>query len=512
VVGLVCLGVLVLALVAPSDVGVLLAGAAAAAFVAYLVLDEPLLALLLVLVASFIRLAQKEVLSTDVLTPALGLLAASSALAVARGLKTPPRFGAIEWLMAVYLALNILSWLLPHEYDAVEFLTGAPTLPYRWIFTGVLLPFVLYVTAKSVIEDERSARWVLWVVTAMSAYSSWVSIMQFHGPRALVWPRYIVDAPNWEDRAVGIFNQPVVNGVLLVIGFTVCLFLASRPGTRRSVQILLYVLAAANAYSVYLTHTRASLLALVIVLALGVAFASGWRRGFVVVSLVGVAGVAANASTFFSSDRSAGGVGSSHEVYDRLNIMATAWRAIQEHPFVGVGLTRFQIYNTDNHVAWSQDVPWRAGYAILSHENELGIGAELGIPGMLAWIAVVVAILWMLARAVRDLPRDTFMGSPFAFLGLSAMIVMVVNGFTVDLRILDFAMALPFAFAGMVVGEYERRAARRAALDTRVGTVGGGLPTGMSLTDQQRWHERNTSRDDEASGPRPYGRVHEPAR
>jgi O-antigen ligase len=487
IVVVVCLGVLGLAVTAPSDVGTLLAGTAVAALVAYLVLSDPLLAMLLVLLASFFRLAQKEIVSVEILTPALGLLLVSLALAIARGVKAPPRLGVVEWLMAVYLAWNVLSWLLPHDDAAVNG-EGDVIDVYRWIFTGALLPFLGYVLAKSVVDDERSVRGAFWGVVAMAAYSSWVSIVQFHGPRALVWPKYIVDAPNWEGRANGVFNQPVVNGLILVIGFVVCLFLASRPGTRRNVKLLLWVLAGANAYSVYLTHTRASLLALVVVLGLGILLAQGWRRGFVVVTVIGVVGVVANASRFFSSDRSAGGVGSSSEVHDRLNIMATALRAIDEHPFVGIGLARFANYNTDKHVAWSQHVPWGAGYGIMSHENELGIGAELGIPGMIMWIAVVVAVLYLLWRALRELPPDTFMGRPFAFVGASSMVVLVVNGVTVDLRILDFAMLLPFALSGMVIGELERFRERQGALRPRLGVPGGGLPTGMSLVDQQRWH------------------------
>ncbi|WP_285657291.1 O-antigen ligase family protein [Actinomycetospora sp. NBRC 106375] len=511
-IGAVCLVVIGLAATAPGDVGTLLAGAAVGAVVAYVVLSDPLLALLLVLAASFFRLAQREIVSTEALTPAVILLLVSLTLAIARHAKMPPKLGAVEWLMAVYLAWNILSWLLPHPVEAIEPVTGAPILVYRWIYTGVLLPFLVYVIAKSVIDDERGARWLLWTTVAMAAYSSWVSILQFHGPKSLVWPRYIVDAPNWEGRANGIFNQPVVNGVILVIGFVVCLFLASRPGVKRSVQVVLYGLAAANAYSVYLTHTRAALLALIVVLGMGILLAPGWRRGFVAFTVLGMIGVAANASSIFSSDRSDGGVGSSTEVYDRLNLMATAMRAMGEHPFVGIGLARFQFYNTDHHVAWSQDVPWDAGYAIISHENEFGIGAELGIPGVLMWLAVIVAVVWMLWRAMRELPRDTYLGSAFAFVGASAMVTMIVNGLTVDLRILDFAMILPFMFAGMVAGALERHRDDQATRRPRPGVVGGGLPTGMSLDDQQRWLDDHPAGEPARAAARPVAASPHPVR
>ncbi|WP_433783512.1 O-antigen ligase family protein [Actinomycetospora sp. CA-101289] len=474
-----------LAVAEPGDVGFLLAGLAVGAVVFALAVSDPLLALLLVVVSSFLRTAQKEFVSVEALTPAFWAMLLALALALARRAKDWPRLGVVEWLMAAYLAWNITSMLIPHEYDAVDPVTGTSIDTYRWLFAGVMLPLVVYVVAKSVLDDERSVRWLLWTTVGMSAYSSWVSILQFHGPKSLVWPSYIVDAPNWEGRANGVFNQPVVNGLILVVGFVVCLFLADRPGTRRWVRFGLWALAGAAAYSVYLTHTRAALLALIVVLGLGIVLASGWRRGFVVSAVLGLLAVAANASTFFSSDRSAGGVGSSNEVYDRLNIMATCLRAVAEHPFVGIGLGRFEAYNTSEHVVWSQEMDWNRGWGIISHQNELGIAAELGIPGVLLWIAVVVAVMWTLWRAIRELPRDEFLGAPLAVVGAMVMVVMVVNGLTVDLRILDFAGMLPFLYAGMVAGQLDRHRRRRP--EPRNGTAGAGLPGGMSPAEVADW-------------------------
>jgi O-antigen ligase len=497
-------GVLGLAFAAPDDVGILLAALAVGAGVGLLALTNPLLALLLVFVSSFLRTAQKEFVSMEALTPAFYAMVLALALAVAQRAKQMPKLGVIEWLMTVYIVWNVLSMWLPHEYEAIDPVTGASVDVWRWIFSGVLLPIVVYVVAKSVLDDERSVRYLLWTTVAMGAYSAWVSILQFHGPKSLVWPSYIVDSPNWKGRANGVFNQPVVNGMILVIAFVVCLFLASRPDTGKWMRWALWGLAGLLAYSVYLTHTRAALLALVVVVGLGIVFAAGWRRAFVVSGLLGLAAVAANASTFFSSDRSAGGVGSSNEVYDRLNIMATSLRAMAEHPFIGIGIGRFQVYNTYEHVTWSQEIDWNRGLGIISHENELGIGAELGIPGLLMWLAILVTVFWALWRAMHDLPRDTFLGAPLALVGGMAMTVLVVNGITVDLRVLDFASMIPFLYAGMVVGQLDRFNADR--FTTRPGAAGGGLPGGMSPDEVSAWHDAHPRDEAGATGSTPRGR------
>lgn len=483
---LVVLGV---AVAAPGQAGLLLAAIAVGAAVFAIALSNPVLALLLVVLASFGRTAQKEFISVEALTPLFYAMVIALALAVGRRAKEMPRLGTIEWLMTAYLVWQIISALLPHAEDAVDPVTGASSEVYRWIFSGTLLPFVTYVVAKSVLNTERSVRWLLWTTVGMAAYSAWVSVLQFHGPERLVWPRYIVDEPNWEGRANGLFNQPVVNGMLLVMGFLVCLFLATRPGTDRRVRWLLYGLTVPIAYSVYLTHTRSALLSLVAALVVGAVLARGWRKPFVVYLGLGAAAVAANASTFFSSDRSEGGIASSNEIYDRLNIMATSLKAVAEHPIFGIGIGRFRAYNTYEHVAWSQDFDWNRGFGIISHQNELGIAAELGIPGVALWISVVVGVLWLMWRALCELPEDTFLGRPLAVLGAIAMIILVANGATVDLRILDFAGLICFLYAGMVVGQLERFRDTRPT--PRAGTPGAGLPGGMSPADQVVWAEEN---------------------
>ena len=95
-----------------------------------------------------------------------------------------------------------------------------------------------------------------------------------------MWPRYIVDAPGWPGRANGVFNQPVANGMVLIVGMVVAIMLASdraEPTWRRA---LLWLYALPSAVAINLTHTRAIYLAFVLVLILGVMLASGARAVF----------------------------------------------------------------------------------------------------------------------------------------------------------------------------------------------------------------------------------------
>ena len=103
-----------------------------------------------------------------------------------------------------------------------------------------------------------------------------VSICQFYAP-SLVWPRYIVDAPGWPGRANGVFNQPVANGMVLIVGFVIAIMLASDRGEPAWRRALLWLYVLTSTLAIYLTHTRAIYLAFVLVLILGVILAPGAR-------------------------------------------------------------------------------------------------------------------------------------------------------------------------------------------------------------------------------------------
>jgi O-antigen ligase len=289
-------------------------------------------------------------------------------------------------------------------------------------------------------------------VVALAAYSAAVSILQFSGPTSLVWPRYIVDAPNWTDRAVGIFNQPVVNGLLMVAGFVTAMFLAQERSLARFPRITALLVAVACVPGIYLTRTRAVWLVFGLGLILCALFARGARTGFVVTIIGAVLFLGVTWSTFTSSDRAAGGVGSAGEVDDRLNTIATSLWAIEQKPLFGWGIGRFEQVNTYHHLKFDESLSFIRGYSIPSHENELGIATELGLGGLALWLSVLFLLLWKLLGAVRSLPASGISGRPAGLLALTVFGVWVVCGFTVDLRYFDFANLIVFLLIGIAVG------------------------------------------------------------
>jgi O-antigen ligase len=442
--GLVCAGPV------PGPSGLLLTVAGCA--VLAVALGSPLVAAVLLLLASFVRLAIDAVgLPAEPMTLLFVVLVASAALAALRG-TTRFHFGPLEAVMVAYLLWNVVSVVWPHEYPAVVPKTGESIVLYRFILMGTVFPFVAYVVGRACFRSASRIRVLLVLLLALSAYSAVVSVLQFTGPDALVWPRFIVDSPSWPARAVGIFDQPVGNGLLMSAGFVAAVLLAGERSLPSWQRVLSGTVAPMCVVGVYLTHTRAVLIVFGLALVLCAFIARGVRRVFVAMLIAACGFVAAEWSTITSADRASGGLGSPSEIHDRLNMITTSFWAIGEKPVVGWGLGRFQQVNTHHHKQWSNDIRWERGYGYSSHENELGIAVELGLVGLALWLAVLALVAWQVVGAFRRLPARGMDGRAIGVIAIAALLLWFGSGATVDLRFFDFANLLVFLLAGAAVG------------------------------------------------------------
>ncbi|GAY12249.1 O-antigen ligase [Pseudonocardia sp. N23] len=470
VVATVVILVAAIGVVAPDRGGLLILAAGVGAALCAGGLGNPVLAIVLFLVSQFFRLALTGKFPVDLLLPAFVGVILAICLGVALRRVRIPRFGLVEYAMIAYVLWNVGSAIAPHQYEAVVPLISQTVPVTRFILIAVVMPFVLYVVARTVVVTEAAIRAVMWLVLALAAYSVAVSHMQFYGPTALVWPSYIVTSPGWEGRAVGVFNQPVVNGLVLVLGFCAALFMVSHV-MRRTTKVALVLLAAGCGYGVFLTHTRAIWLAFAVILVVGIVMPTRSRAGYLLTFGVCAVAIAANWSTFISSDRADGGVGSANEVDDRLNIIETSLWAIREKPVFGWGIARFSVVNTYHHQQWSSDIPWLRGYGLSSHLNELGIAAELGLPGLALWLLVNVALMVGIVRAWRRLPVDGLTGRGLVLVAGGAYLTLVIAGITVDLRFYDYPITIVMVLLGAVAGIADRiTGPPRGAVPTPVAT------------------------------------------
>jgi O-antigen ligase len=443
----------------PGGLGALLLLVVVGMIIVAACLRYPPLAVVILLGAMFLRLALPHLIVADPFLIAFALVVASAAVWMWQHRQALPRITFVEVAMVLYTLWCYGSMVLPHQYPPLEFPpNGQLTAVPRFIEISAIIPFTMYLVGRRLFADESAMRFVLRSILGFAAYSVLVSICQFFAP-SLVWPRYIVDAPGWPSRANGVFNQPVANGMVLIVGMVVAIMLASdhaEPAWRRA---LLWLYTLPSTLAIYLTHTRAIYLAFVLALILGVILASGARAVFA--GLLGTIAllIAFNWSTFTSPDRAAGGVGSTNEVWDRLNTIATSIWAFKREPWFGWGISRFVAVNTFDHQQWSNDIPWVRGLGIASHETELGILVELGIFGLLLWLCVLVPLIPLLLQAYWILPSSGLTGRRLAFIAISALATQLVAGAFADLRLLDFPMCMVFLICGMAVGARDRELA-----------------------------------------------------
>ncbi|GAA5110971.1 O-antigen ligase family protein [Pseudonocardia adelaidensis] len=412
----------------------------------------PVATALLLLLASFFRLAiHVSGLPAEPMTLLFAALVVAVAIATLRG-TIRLHFGPLEAVMLAYLLWNVVSAVWPHVYPAAMPLTGEPIVIYRFIMMGTVFPFAGYVVGRALFQSASRIRVLLFGVLGFAAYSALVSILQFTGPRALVWPKYIVDKPSWPERAVGVFDQPVVNGLVMSMGFIAAVFLAKDRSLKGWQRVLAGLVAPLCAVGIYLTHTRAVLIVFGLALVL-CAFIAPNSRSVFAGSLIGAGMfVVAEWATIASADRAEGGLGSPSEVQDRLNMIQTSFWAIREEPIVGWGIGRFAQVNTHHHQQWATDINWTRGYGYSSHENELGIAVELGLIGLALWLVVLAMVAYQIVRAFRRLPRAGVDGRTIAVLAVVSVVVWVGSGATVDMRYNDFVNLLVFLIAGAAVG------------------------------------------------------------
>jgi O-antigen ligase len=131
------------------------------------------------------------------------------------------------------------------------------------------------------------------------------------------------------------------------------------------------------------------------------------------------------------------------EASDRLQMWSVATRMIRRHPWVGVGLENVQgaypVY------LGAGEVPIRAYHAHV-HSNPLQIAAERGIPALVAWLSLMLALLWQFWKMRSSLTQMRWVvdGGIAAWLGIMIQGVFDYNWGIPSVLILSlFVFACP---------------------------------------------------------------------
>lgn len=361
----------------------------------------------------------------------------------------------IEIVMGIFVIVSLFSML------RTGFLPAAPDFPSPWyvFISGYLFPFIVFVYAKHYIITDTDMLRVLHALFYFGLYLSIIAFFEYADLRQYVFPTYIND-PELStlhlERARGPFLNAAFNGVGILIGLISGLHLLQ---TKQGFGKFFYQTALLIFFpAVFFTLTRSVYLGLLITLFIFLGWYktsfSKWKLISLPLALVLILAVA-NAPRLLSEDRRAGGVYQVTEVNIRLALLEKSFTLFSERPLTGVGLAQFIPASLRSYTGRTPFVAEEAGTQF-QHNHLLGIATELGAPGLLLYLLLIVLILRRLRQLAGKLAPDGIMGNNLRIVILAIWCVYLNNNLFVEPSNNIFVNAVPFLFAGLADGLYTR--------------------------------------------------------
>lgn len=292
------------------------------------------------------------------------------------------RFRSLHVLLVAMLALAMWS--------AAVHGTLTSSFGFYALLDRLFIPFLFFCLAPVILSTPARRDLLLRTLTAFGLYLGVTAIGEMIGPHALVFPRYIMNSGVGIQfgRARGPFLASEADGLVIV-----CCGFAGAVCAVRFRGLWRWLGAAA-----VLTCLMGALLTLT---------RSVWIGAILGIVIVGVTtprlrrllpvGLVVGALVLFLAlllvpglqDKVTARAGTQRSLYDRQNVNAAAFRAIDQHPLDGVGWMKFLDVGVD-YVRQSPTYPI-TNVVIEVHNVVLGRAAELGLPGAALWVACVVA-------------------------------------------------------------------------------------------------------------------------
>lgn len=281
---------------------------------------------------------------------------------------------------------------------AVGSAIAAGTLTDRTALFGLLdrfaVPFVLVLVAPLAFRTARQRAILLSGLVALGAYLGLTALFETVGPRALVFPQFILDPAHGlhDGRARGPFLEANANGVAL---FTTAVagVIAALTWRRWLWRAGASAVAVVCAAGLLFTLTRSVWLASIVSSLLVLAAAPRLRRlmlpagvagaVFVIALLAVVPGLEARAEQRKDASRS---------VSERKNVNAAALAMVRERPLTGFGWNTFRERNAD-YFPLLDDVPQTAELHLGIHNVALLFATELGLLGTLLYALSFAAVI-----------------------------------------------------------------------------------------------------------------------
>ncbi|HZL04943.1 MAG TPA: O-antigen ligase family protein [Coriobacteriia bacterium] len=327
-----------------------------------------------------------------------------------RGAAPPVRLTAIDFWIAALLGAAL--WSLPFSFSRSDTLFSMGRLVFLVAFFRLVMTYLE--------SDASLSRRFAATIVATSAAAAVLASLQHFVPG--------FDVGNTAMR-LGTHLAPIVRGsaffedpnylggllsVALVVGLTIGLW---EKDWRRA--LWWFAGSAASAVGLYATLSRTAWLGAALGVLLALLAAPKNRRGLVVVALLlgGVAVFALQPTMLLDRVRSIARIGDDTSISTRWHMFASAWRMIQNHWAMGVGLGGFAYA----YPPYREFGTWLS--VLKPHQLPVAMWAEMGIAGLIAEVGLTLSFMRL---ALRGWKAGLSVESRFALVGLITLVVQTL--------------------------------------------------------------------------------------
>lgn len=303
----------------------------------------------------------------------------------------------LPWYV-VASAIALSAWWIVTTIFAVDPVTAAEGADgrYNGLWSGLLFLLIFLLVASSRFETTEIERLIKYLLAALIPVSVY-ALAQYAGMDPIRWPG---------ARSASTIGNPVILAATLALGLPfalVFMLLARRSGGRVVWGAVLSILLAAMVTTLSRGPLVAGVAGLFVVLA-----AIAWEHRqwlnktalvIAVVALVPVLFVGyRQVIQLRESITSSRPDETTRTLRDRLNTYTAALQVIRDHPITGVGLENFVVVYPRYRSAASEQLTPDV-MPTMVHSGYLQAAATTGIPGLVAYLALVFSVLFALGRA-----------------------------------------------------------------------------------------------------------------
>ncbi len=349
-----------------------------------------------------------------------------------------------------YAILSLLVLLtvntLMHDWKYLE------NMPLSRLLFFYMLPVVLYFVMRTIRLQAIDLKRIAMIFVAIGVYLAVTAIAEAREIQSLVFPKYILDPGEFYGRGRGPLLNPVINGILMVIGCgSLWLGWPQSSTRRRGVIVALTALLTAG---IFYTLTRSVWMGYVACGALLIWYpASRQMKGTLWIAgvLALIVSLPILGEKLFSFKRDKEVSQSEMEESAKLRPMfaEVAWSMFQDRPLLGCGFGQYLSENEPYLKSAHTDRPLERTRIYSQHNVFLAYLCETGLLGLGVFL-VLLSIMALDGWRLWKNPQKSLLSRQFGLLVIAMLLCYAVNGMFHDVSIIPLANGLLLFLYGVV--------------------------------------------------------------